>query len=101
MIARTWHCTASNERAADYIEHFKLAVFPELRRLEGFIEASILQRNLNDAVELTVITVWESIEVISRFAGENVETAVVAPEAQAVLLSFDTTVTHHELMQFK
>jgi heme-degrading monooxygenase HmoA len=98
MIARIWRCMASAENTPHYVEHFQGSVFPELDQLNGFVQAYVLRRDLEDGVELTVITVWESMDTIRRFAGDDVERAVVAPAAQAVLRSFDTTVTHHEIL---
>jgi heme-degrading monooxygenase HmoA len=98
MIARTWRCVASSENVSHYVEHFEHSVFPELRSLKGFSEAFILCRPLNDDVELTVMTLWESMDAIRSFAGENAEMAVVAPAAQAVLTSFDDTVTHYDVI---
>lgn len=97
MIARLWLCTAAREKAADYIDHFQHGVLPELRQIDGYKGAYILRRELDDGVELTVMTLWESMDTIRKFAGETVEMAVVAPAAQAVLRTFDTTVTHYEI----
>ena len=44
------------------------------------------------------MTLWESMDAIRQFAGEQVDQAVVEPEARAVLRSFDTTVSHHEVL---
>jgi heme-degrading monooxygenase HmoA len=98
MIARVWRCTAAGDKAAHYIEHFNHGVLPELRQIDGYKGAYLLRRELDDGVEITVMTLWESMDTIRKFAGENVETAVVAPAAQAVLRSFDKTVTHHEIV---
>jgi heme-degrading monooxygenase HmoA len=98
MFARVWRCTASLENVPRYVGHFQQDVFPELKQLQGFQEAYVLQRTLDDGVEITVLTLWESREAIRGFAGDNAETAVVAPAAQAVLRTFDTTVTHHEIL---
>jgi hypothetical protein len=38
------------------------------------------------------------MEAIRNFAGEAVETAVVAPAAQPLFHSFDPTVTHHAIV---
>src|SRR5688500_9598650 len=97
MIARIWRCTATSDNTPRYIAHFQHSVLPELCQLEGFHQGYVFRRNLADAVEVTVMTFWESMDAIRRFAGDNVETAVVAPEAQAILLTFDTTVNHHEV----
>lgn len=98
MIARTWRCLTSHENVAHYVEHFEQSVFPELRTLKGFSEAFILRRPAGNAVELTVMTLWESMDAIRSFAGENAETAVVVPAAEAVLISFDSTVTHYDVI---
>lgn len=68
-----------------------------MKKLKGFKKVKILQRSVDNAVELTVISFWDSFDAIHSFAGENIETAVVAPAAQAILLSFETSVTHHEV----
>jgi hypothetical protein len=43
------------------------------------------------------VTLWDSIDAIKRFAGEDPETAVVEPEARAVLSSFDNFTRHYEV----
>ena len=48
---------------------------PELTAIRGYQGVSLLQRDQNGAVEVTVITWWESLEVIRAFAGEAIETA--------------------------
>src|SRR5215204_6287683 len=98
MIARIWRCTASRENVADYLAHFNHSVIEELSSIDGHRGAYILQRDLDDGVELTVQTLWESIDAIRAFAGEQVEQAVVAPAAQAVLRSYEKTVTHYEVL---
>jgi len=99
MIARIWRCTAAADKAPLYLEHFERRVLLDLRKLDGFRGASILRRALgNSIVELTVQTVWESMEAIRSFAGNDVDQAVVSPDAKAVLLTFDSTVQHCEIV---
>lgn len=98
MIARIWRCVVLREKASQYLEHFQKTVFAEVNKLDGFREVRILQQENNGIVELTVISFWDSLEAIKSFAGENIEMAVVAPAAQAILLSFETMVTHHEVV---
>lgn len=97
MIARVWKAIATSEHVADYQHHFEHSVSPELKTIEGFRGAYILRRALNGNVEITVMTLWESMDAIRKFAGENMEQAVVEPAAQAVLESFDRTVIHYEV----
>jgi heme-degrading monooxygenase HmoA len=99
MIARVWRCIAANDKVSDYTAHFEHAVLPELRELQGFEAYYVLQRALDDGVELTVMTMWESMDAVRKFAGDDPEMAVVAPAAQSVLRSFDVRVTHHEVLR--
>lgn len=39
------------------------------------------------------------MDAIRAFAGDDVESAVVEPEAVAALVSFDRTVQHYEVVQ--
>jgi len=98
MIARLWRASAASDKANDYVEHLQRAVLPELSRIDGYRGAHLLRREVDDGVEFAVLTLWESMEAIRKFAGEQAETAVVAPAAQAVLRSFDSTVTHYEIV---
>jgi heme-degrading monooxygenase HmoA len=98
MIARVWRCTGSRDKAADYLAHFEHSVAEELNSIDGYRGAYVLRRDLDDGVELTVQTLWESIDAIRAFAGEQIEQAVVAPAAQTVLRSYDLTVTHYEVL---
>jgi hypothetical protein len=49
-------------------------------------------------VEVTVLTFWDSMTSIHRFAGADPTSAVVEPEARAVLKRFDARVTHFDVL---
>ena len=98
MIARVWRGVARPDKANEYVEHLRRAVFPELQQIDGFREALVLKRNKKDGIEFTVQTIWESLDAIRKFAGKNVETAVIAPAAKPLFREFDSFVTHHELV---
>lgn len=98
MIARVWRGIALPEKANDYLEHLQQAVLPELGQIDGYRGAYVLRREVADGVEFTVQTLWESMDAIRQFAGEQVETAVVAPAAQPLFRTFEATVTHYEIV---
>ena len=98
MIARVWRGVAWPDKANDYVEHLRRAVFPELHQIEGFREAVVLQRAVKDGIEFTVQTVWESLEAVRAFAGDTVDAAVVAPAAKPLFREFDSFVTHYEIV---
>lgn len=98
MIARSFHATASAEGADAYREHFTRSVLPDLERIDGYRGAYLLRRDLDSRVELQVLTLWDSLDAIRRFAGVELDTAVVEPAAEAVLAAYDPAVTHHAVV---
>ena len=99
MIIRTWRARAARAQLDDYPEHFRFQVLPTLKAIKGFLGASLLRRDRPDEVEFLVLTRWTSLDAIRAFAGENLNQAVVEPEAAIALLSYDPTVRHYEIVQ--
>ena len=98
MIARMWRGYALPAKADDYVKHLQLSVLPELRQINGFQGVTLLRQDSSQDVEFIVLTLWESMDAIRRFAGENAEVAVVAPAAQALFREYDSTVRHFEVV---
>jgi heme-degrading monooxygenase HmoA len=99
MIARLWSARATKDQSAKYLEHFWQSVVPSLRKVDGYVAASVLVGPNGDTVEILVTTVWKSFEAINVFAGSDRETAVVASEAAALLTNYDRRVRHYEIAQ--
>lgn len=99
MISRHWEGIFKTEYADDYVRHLREDLFPKLSSIEGFMNASILRRDMAEVVEFLIITKWDSMEAIKKFAGDAPELAVVPIEVQRMTLSFDTEVRHYEIVQ--
>ena len=99
MILRMWKARSTADGAADYIRHATTKVFPKISGIEGHKGEYLLRRELEDCFELVVLTLWDSIEAIRKFAGPEPNKALVEPEARAVLTSFDKYVTHFEVVR--
>ena len=97
MIARLWHGWTTVDDAPRYEEHLRQETFPRLRGIEGYVDGYLLRRDSGDRVDFTVLTLWESLDAIRAFAGDDYETAVVPDAARLVLRGFDECVTHHEV----
>lgn len=95
MIVRVWRARASMEKAASYVQHAADRVFPELHRIPGHKGALLLRREQGETVELHVLTFWSSMAAVQAFAGPSSDTAVVEPDARAMLLAYDRTVDHY------
>jgi heme-degrading monooxygenase HmoA len=98
MIARHWKGIVKPELADKYIDHLKTDTYMELSKIDGFVEASILMRSVEQGTEFCIVTVWESMEAIERFAGVPPDVAVVPEKARAMMITFDAKVAHYEVM---
>ena len=99
MILRMWKARSTAEKSERYIQHATGRVFPALQAIKGHCGAYLLRRAVDGVVEITVLTLWESMEAVRKFAGMDPEKAVVEAEARAVLTEFDETVTHFAVIQ--
>jgi heme-degrading monooxygenase HmoA len=98
VIARVWRGVALGAANADaYRRHLTANVLPALKKIPGHREARVLRREEAQRVEFLVMTFWDSMDAIRRFAGEDPERAVVEPEARAVLAEYDDFVRHYEV----
>jgi hypothetical protein len=87
MIVPSWsgHTTATGgERSVAY---FRNILLPKLQSLDGHRGAMLRTRGAREGeeVEVTVLTFWDSMASIRRFAGADPATAVVDPEAETLL----------------
>lgn len=94
MIVRTWSARATQVGADAYRAYFERTLLPELRGISGFSGGLLLSRDVNGLIELTTHTLWESMDAIGAFAGDDLTAAVVEPQALAWLHDSDPTVVH-------
>jgi len=97
-ILRRWSARTTEAQLPKYLDHFSKNVLPELRRVPGYLGATVSLRRAEGEVEILVETNWRSLDSIRNFAGSDLEAAVVAPEAAALLTSFDRRVRHSEIV---
>jgi uncharacterized protein len=93
-ILRHWCARTTEAQLPKYLDHFSKSVLPELRRVSGYLGVAVSLRRAEGEVEILVETNWCSLDSIRNFAGPDLEAAVVAPEAAALLTSFDRRVQH-------
>lgn len=98
MISRQWRGLARSKRAQDYIRHLRTETFPALRRIPGFVDASILSRALATGIEFQIVTRWDSIDAIVKFAGADPEVSVVPPQVVEMMIEFDPRAKHFEVI---
>jgi antibiotic biosynthesis monooxygenase (ABM) superfamily enzyme len=99
MISRQWRGLAHPNRAQDYVEHLRSETFPALRKIPGFVDASILSRPFGAGVEFVVATRWDSMDALAKFAGRDPEAAVVPAKAADMMIEFDRRARHYEVIE--
>ena len=97
MIARLWSARTIPAQSQIYLRHFSNAVLPMLRCINGYLWSTVFTRQAEAAIEILVITIWQSFAAIDAFAGRDRDAAVVAPEAAALLTDYDRRVRHYEI----
>jgi hypothetical protein len=97
VIARIWAATARRDCVDAYVAHLREKTFPQLASIDGHRGACVLTHPSNDIVDVTVITLWDSVAAIARFSGAEPEVAVVPREAQALLNSWDLRAVHWDV----
>jgi heme-degrading monooxygenase HmoA len=93
-----WKGSALPERADEYEKHLERSVLPELRQIDGFQGVQLMRQDSTETVEFIVLTFWESMDAIHKFAGDDAEVAVVAPAAQPLFREYDPRVKHFEVV---
>lgn len=96
MISRLWRGWTTFDNADAYEELLRTRILPGIHRVDGYKGAYLLRRDVEDSVEFATLTLWESMDAVRAFAGEDYEVAVVPPEARELLSKFDQTSKHYE-----
>src|SRR4030095_14097360 len=99
MIARQWRGLARSTCADAYVEHLRTQTFPALLEIPGFVDASILRRDVPEGVEFLVVTRWASFGAIRAFARKSADQAVVPPAVRNMMIEYDRVVRHYEIVQ--
>jgi heme-degrading monooxygenase HmoA len=99
MIERHWKGITKFEEADNYVKHLREDTFPTLESIPGFVKATILKRPVASGIEFLIITVWESYESIKQFAGAQVAASVVPAVVRKMMIEFDETVSHYEVVK--
>ena len=99
MISRIWHGWTTPENADIYENLLKEEIFVGIhnRDIKGFKNIQLLRRQVGEEVEFVTIMLFDSLDAVREFAGEDYEAAVVPAKARAVLSHFDDHSQHYEV----
>ena len=98
MIARVWAGAVRTEDADRYAEYIRDTGFAEYAQTPGNRGGWMLRRDEGGRTEFITWSLWESVEAIKAFAGEDIEAAVLYPEDERYLIGGESSVTHYEVV---
>jgi heme-degrading monooxygenase HmoA len=97
VIARIWKGAVRRGDGDAYAEYIGETGLVEYAATPGNRGAWLLRRDAEDRTEFLTFTLWDSLEAIRGFAGDDVDTAVYYPEDDRYLIEREPTVAHYEV----
>ena len=85
-------------KADRYLGYLKKTGLKDYKATKGNRGVYVLRRTIDGNAEFTLISLWDSMEAIRRFAGPNVDKAVYYPEDKDFLLELEPKVSHYRVM---
>jgi heme-degrading monooxygenase HmoA len=98
VIARTWTGVVRRADADAYAGYIRDTGFAEYGRTAGNRGAWMLRRDDGDRTEFVTLSLWDSVDAIKAFAGEDIEAAVLYLEDERYLIDGQSRVTHYEVV---
>ncbi|WP_346776144.1 antibiotic biosynthesis monooxygenase [Nocardioides sp. zg-1228] len=95
---RTWRGAVRPEDADRYLDHQSGTGVREYRATPGNLGVLVLRRPAGDLVEVTTVSLWESMEAIRAFAGDDPAVARFYPGDDELLAEKDLHADHFEVV---
>lgn len=97
MVIRIWRGWTRIEDADAYRDYMTRVALPGYAEVEGNVAVYMARRRDEDREEFAMISVWESLDAIRTFAGDDHEQAVFYPDDDAYLVDREWTVRHYDV----
>ena len=99
MIARVWRGITLVEKADAYLAYLDETGLKAYADTPGNRGVTVLRRAQGERCEIVLISLWDSMDAVRAFAGENPERSVYYPEDSNYLLEMEPLVRHYEVAQ--
>ena len=97
MIARVWRGATRAADAEAYARYLEDTGMSSARRLPGSRGTLVLHRLAGDRAEFETVLLFDSLDDIRAFAGDELEAAVFFPDDDRYLIEREPTVRHFEV----
>ena len=95
-IVRRWEARAPESAVNEWLDGFRKLVLPKMVGTEGFLGVSIHVSRGEDPRHIAVFTTWDGEDALIRFAGPNLDEAVMPDWVAAIIPDHDTHATHYD-----
>lgn len=99
MITRIWHGTTSLEHSNEYLEKMKSVALPDYRSTPGNKGAYILHRIEGGVAHFNMLTFWEDMDAVKKFAGEELEAPKYYAFDKKMLLELEDVSRNYDTYQ--
>ena len=97
MIARSWEGAVRAKDADEYLAYLERTGFDGFRATPGNRGFFALRRIDGERCDYLILSLWDSLDAVKAFAGEDYETAVFYPEDDRFLVARDDTCRHFDV----
>ena len=94
-VARIWRGRTLAAKADEYEAYLFASGITKVRATPGNLGVTVLRRADGDQTEFLVISIWESLDAVKRFAGADYEKAVILDRDREYLVEVEPTVRHY------
>ena len=94
-VARIWRGRTLAAKADEYEAYLFASGIRRVRATPGNLGVTVLRRAEGDQTEFLVISIWESLDAVKRFAGADYEKAVILDRDREYLVEVEPTVRHY------
>jgi heme-degrading monooxygenase HmoA len=95
LIARIWKGAVRKQDSDAYAEYMRNTGLADYASTPGNRGAWMLRRDTAEQTEFLMFTLWDTLQAVKAFAGDDYETAVFYPEDDRYLIERDSTATHY------
>ena len=99
MIARVWRGVTLASRADEYLEHLRETGLRDFVQTAGNRGVQVIRRIQGEHCEFQIISLWDSMEAVRRFAGKEAERSRYWDADEEFLLEMEPLVRHYELAE--
>ena len=97
MIARTWRGWARADDVEPYVAYLGETGVKEYRETPGNRGVLVLTRIDGDRAEFLIVSLWESMDAVRAFAGDDENVAVFYPDDDRFLVDRERHANHYDV----